>query len=87
MVAGSEFIPRYLNWSLETSFTRAKTRAMFAGVHKSDVIKQAIKKKVAEKLIRDDGFHAWKYVDVINQEKKILDLIMKCCVHYLFKWP
>jgi hypothetical protein len=71
MVAGSGFIPRYLNWSLETSFTRAKARAMFAGVHKLDVIKHAIKKKAAEKLMRDGGFHAWKYVDVINQEKEI----------------
>jgi hypothetical protein len=71
MVARSGFIPRYLNWSLDKSFTKAKARAMFAGVHKSDVIKKAIKKKAAEKLMRDGGFHAWKYVDVINQEKKI----------------
>jgi hypothetical protein len=70
MVAGSGFIPRYMNWMLETPFTRAKAQDMFAQVHKSDV-KQAIKKKASEKLMREGGFHAWKYIDIIDQESEI----------------
>jgi len=71
MERGSGLIPRYLNWKLETAFTRERVPDMFARVHSGNVIKAAIKMKPAEKNIRDIGFRAWKYVDVINQEREL----------------